>query len=88
MRIIFKGRRVLCFDDVVSNGVPHKGCGGVKVEFKHDASPIKFHGSSTYIKGYANLFIGFAIRQEIEDLALPGTWAFRGQFALIGSSGL
>jgi len=82
------GRKVLCFDNVISNGVPHEGCGGVKVKFKHNASPIKFHSSSTYIKGHANLFIGFAIRQEIEDLSFPRTWAVGGQFALIGYSGL
>ena len=75
---------VSSFDDVVSNGVADKGCCRMKVKFKHDASPIKFHGPGTDLENRANLLIGFAISQEIENLAFSRTRAAGGQFAFLG----
>jgi hypothetical protein len=46
----------------------------VEVKLEHYASAVTFHSPCTDIENEADLFTGFAIGQEAEDLSFARTW--------------
>jgi hypothetical protein len=56
----------------------------VEAKLEQDASAVTFHSPCADIENEADLFTGFAVGQEAEDLSFARTWTAGAQFALIG----
>src|SRR5947199_4072075 len=63
---------MLRLDYFVADGVAGEFPDRVEIEFAHDARAVGFHGFRAYFQSGGALFVGPALCQELDDLALPG----------------
>ena len=66
-------RHSLGLDDLISHRVPHELTDGMKLKLTHDVSAMRFRGFYADAKSHCDFLAALPFREELNDLALPGS---------------